>query len=72
MSALHSKPALQRGSVERQHRVRWGIRLEPILGGLGAEVLRFELMIERGLLEQPQASGKEAQHETLCRIGRLG
>ena len=35
------------------------------------EVLRFELMIERGLREQPQASGKEAQHEALCRTGRL-
>ena len=29
--------------------------LSPIVGG-GAEVLRFELMIERGLFEQPQAS----------------
>lgn len=35
------------------------------------EVLRFELMIKRGLREQPQASGKEAQHEALCRPGRL-
>lgn len=35
------------------------------------EVLRFELMIKRGLREQPQASGKEAQHEALCRTGRL-
>ncbi|WP_207914895.1 hypothetical protein, partial [Neorhizobium sp. S3-V5DH] len=29
------------------------------------EVLRFELMIKRGLSKQPQASGKEAQHEAL-------
>lgn len=35
------------------------------------EVLRFVLMIKRGLREQPQASGKEAQHEALCRTGRL-
>lgn len=35
------------------------------------EVLRFELMIKRGLCEQPQPSGKEAQRETLCRTGRL-
>lgn len=38
---------------------------------LDAEVLRFELMIERRLYEQPQASGKEAQHEVLCRTGRF-
>lgn len=41
-------------------------RLERVFG-----VLRFELMIKRGLREQPQASGKEAQHEALCRPGRL-
>jgi transposase len=30
-------------------------------------VLRFRLMVIRGLCEQPQASG-EAQHEAFCRL----
>jgi hypothetical protein len=33
------------------------------------EVLRFELMVERGLCEAATSIREEAQHETLCRIG---
>ncbi len=52
-------------------RSRRGIRLALHLWRV-REALRSELMIERGLREQPQASGNEAQHETLCWIGRVG
>ena len=39
---------------------------------LWVEVLRFRLMIVVIVLTKPQASDGEAQHEALCRTGRLG
>ena len=36
------------------------------------EVLRFELMVERGLFEAATSIREEAQHEALCRIGCFG
>lgn len=36
------------------------------------EVLRFELMVERGLIEAATSIREEAQHEALCRIGCFG
>jgi hypothetical protein len=32
------------------------------------EMLRFALMVERGLCEAAASIGQEAQHETRCRI----
>jgi hypothetical protein len=59
----------QLGNVSQACKVmgyRWGIR--PVPPALA--VLRFRLMVKRGLYQRPQASG-EAQHETLCRVGCL-
>lgn len=36
------------------------------------EMLRFELMVERGLFEAATSIREEAQHEALCRIGCFG
>lgn len=44
----------------------------PFLTTAFVEVLRFELMIERGLFEVATSIKEEAQHETLCRIGCFG
>lgn len=45
---------------------------DPFLTTAFVEVLRFELMIERGLFEAATSIKEEAQLETLCRIGCFG
>ena len=61
--------AKQLGNVSQACKMmgyRWGIRPVPP----ASAVLRFRLMVKRGPFRRPQTSG-EAQHETLCRVGRL-
>lgn len=44
----------------------------PFLTTAFVEVLRFELMLQRGLCEAATSIKEEAQHEALCRTGCFG
>lgn len=44
----------------------------PVLATAFVEVLRFELMVQRGLCEAATSIKEEAQHEALGRIGCFG
>ncbi len=71
---LHHRPLAHHQlnlPLQEKNRIRWGIRLEPPLGGMcGSAALRADDQ-ERGLSGTATSIRGEAQHETLCRIRYL-